>query len=139
MQKYPAYKDSGVEWLGEIPNHWEVKKVTHVFNKIGSGTTPTAGALKYYDNGQINWLQTGDLNDGLIDDTNKKITKKAIRALIIIVIKIIKNCKTKTSNCKKKELGKIKIKIEVNSINKNVVISIKQNIVGISKRFSGCN
>jgi restriction endonuclease S subunit len=78
MQKYPAYKDSGVEWLGEIPNHWEVKKVTHVFNKIGSGTTPTAGALKYYDNGQINWLQTGDLNDGLIDDTNKKITKKAI-------------------------------------------------------------
>lgn len=78
IQKYPAYKDSGVEWLGEIPNHWEVKKVTHVFNKIGSGTTPTAGALKYYDNGQINWLQTGDLNDGLIDDTNKKITKKAI-------------------------------------------------------------
>jgi type I restriction enzyme S subunit len=78
MQKYPAYKDSGVEWLGEIPSHWEVKKVTHVFNKIGSGTTPTAGALKYYDNGQINWLQTGDLNDGLIDDTNKKITKKAI-------------------------------------------------------------
>ena len=78
MQKYPAYKDSGVEWLGEIPNHWAVKKVTHVFNKIGSGTTPTAGALKYYDNGQINWLQTGDLNDGLIVDTNKKITKKAI-------------------------------------------------------------
>jgi len=24
MQKYPAYKDSGVEWLGEIPNHWEI-------------------------------------------------------------------------------------------------------------------
>ena len=82
MQKYPNYKDSGVEWLGEIPNHWEVKKVTHVFNKIGSGTTPTAGALKYSDNGQINWLQTGDLNDGLIVDTNKKITKKAITDLI---------------------------------------------------------
>ena len=78
MQKYPDYKDSGVEWLGEIPKDWAVKKVTHVFNKIGSGTTPTAGALKYYDNGQINWLQTGDLNDGLIVDTNKKITKKAI-------------------------------------------------------------
>lgn len=25
VQKYPAYKDSGVEWLGEIPEHWEVK------------------------------------------------------------------------------------------------------------------
>lgn len=26
IQKYPAYKDSGVKWLGAIPNHWEVKK-----------------------------------------------------------------------------------------------------------------
>ncbi len=26
---YPAYKDSGVEWLGEVPAHWEVKKIKH--------------------------------------------------------------------------------------------------------------
>ena len=26
FKPYPAYKDSGVEWLGEIPAHWEVKK-----------------------------------------------------------------------------------------------------------------
>jgi type I restriction enzyme, S subunit len=24
--RYPAYKDSGVEWLGEVPEHWEVKR-----------------------------------------------------------------------------------------------------------------
>ena len=24
LEKYPAYKDSGVEWLGEIPEHWKV-------------------------------------------------------------------------------------------------------------------
>jgi type I restriction enzyme S subunit len=24
IQKYPAYKDSGVEWLGEIPSNWEI-------------------------------------------------------------------------------------------------------------------
>ena len=78
IQKYPAYKDSGVEWLGEIPSHWEVKKVTHIFNKIGSGTTPIAGLPKYYDNGNINWLQTGDLNDSIITETSKKITLKAI-------------------------------------------------------------
>ena len=23
LQKYPEYKDSGVEWLGEIPSHWD--------------------------------------------------------------------------------------------------------------------
>jgi len=26
MKPYPSYKGSGVEWLGEIPEHWEVKK-----------------------------------------------------------------------------------------------------------------
>jgi hypothetical protein len=27
---YPAYKESGVEWLGEIPAHWEVRKLKFV-------------------------------------------------------------------------------------------------------------
>jgi type I restriction enzyme S subunit len=27
---YPAYKDSGVEWIGEVPDHWEVKRLRHV-------------------------------------------------------------------------------------------------------------
>lgn len=78
LPKYDNYKPSNVEWLGEIPQHWEVKKITHLFDKIGSGTTPTAGVPKYYDNGEINWLQTGDLTDGIIEKTAKKITKKAI-------------------------------------------------------------
>jgi type I restriction enzyme S subunit len=38
--RYEAYKDSGVEWLGEIPKHWEVWKLAHAFDVIGSGTTP---------------------------------------------------------------------------------------------------
>lgn len=76
-KKYDKYKPSGIEWLGEIPSHWEVKKITHVFSKIGSGTTPTAGLSKYYENGELNWLQTGDLTDGIIEATSKKITQKA--------------------------------------------------------------
>lgn len=26
MRRYESYKDSGVEWLGEVPSQWEVKK-----------------------------------------------------------------------------------------------------------------
>ena len=29
FEPYPAYKDSGIEWLGEIPAHWEVKRLSH--------------------------------------------------------------------------------------------------------------
>jgi type I restriction enzyme S subunit len=78
MNKYDTYKDSGIEWIGEIPSHWEVKKVNYCFEQIGSGTTPTAGKPEYYENGQFNWLQTGDLNDADISETSKKITQKAL-------------------------------------------------------------
>ena len=33
MQKYDSYKDSGVQWLGEIPSHWEVKRTKYVWQE----------------------------------------------------------------------------------------------------------
>lgn len=35
--RYEAYKDSGVEWLGEIPEHWNLKKIKFFVNEIESG------------------------------------------------------------------------------------------------------
>ena len=34
LKPYPAYKDSGVEWLGEIPAHWEVRRLKFVSTLI---------------------------------------------------------------------------------------------------------
>lgn len=31
MEKYKEYKDSGVQWLGEIPSHWKVRKMKYTF------------------------------------------------------------------------------------------------------------
>jgi type I restriction enzyme S subunit len=33
MKQYDSYKDSGIEWIGEIPSHWEVKRVGSVFSQ----------------------------------------------------------------------------------------------------------
>lgn len=33
MQQYDSYKDSGVQWLGEIPSHWEVKRLASYFSE----------------------------------------------------------------------------------------------------------
>ncbi|ADC48812.1 Type 1 restriction-modification system (S) endonuclease subunit [Alkalihalophilus pseudofirmus OF4] len=44
-------KDSGVKWIGEIPEHWEVKKVKHFAIHVGSGKTPSGGAEIYLDEG----------------------------------------------------------------------------------------
>jgi type I restriction enzyme S subunit len=76
--RYEAYKDSGVEWLGEVPANWEVWKLTHAFSVIGSGTTPRTDNAAYYEDGQIHWLNTGDLNDGELFDCEKRITALAI-------------------------------------------------------------
>ena len=32
MKSYPSYKDSGVEWIGEIPIHWDFKRLKHISN-----------------------------------------------------------------------------------------------------------
>ncbi len=73
-------KDSGIDWLGQIPEHWKLKKVTHVTTMIGSGTTPKSDNPEYYENGTVNWLVTGDLNDGTVSQTSNKVTDKAIFA-----------------------------------------------------------
>jgi len=44
-------KDSGVEWIGEVPEGWEVKRIKHVTTKIGSGVTPSGGGTTYLDIG----------------------------------------------------------------------------------------
>lgn len=79
MKKYDKYKDSGIEWLGEIPEHWNTLKLGRSFSNIGSGTTPKSTNPEYYENGQINWLNTGDLNDSYINETSKKITQLALK------------------------------------------------------------
>ena len=40
-----ALKDSGVEWIGEIPEHWEVKQLRYMFN-LGKGLTITKENLQ---------------------------------------------------------------------------------------------
>ena len=42
-----AMRDSGVEWLGEIPAHWDMRRLRHVASKFGSGVTPRGGAAVY--------------------------------------------------------------------------------------------
>ena len=72
-------KDSGVEWIGKVPEHWEVMKTSLLYTNIGSGTTPSTSKQEYYEDDGFCWLQTGDLNDGYITDTSKKISKVAVK------------------------------------------------------------
>ncbi|MCG6403690.1 restriction endonuclease subunit S [Vibrio fluvialis] len=71
-------KESGVDWIGKIPEHWEITKISNLTNTT-SGSTPQSGNVEAYYNGNIPWVRTTDLNDDLLFDTPEKITYKALR------------------------------------------------------------
>ena len=56
-------KDSGIDWLGEIPTHWEVRRLKHSTEKIGSGKTPKGGAERYIDSG-VMFLRSQNVHFG---------------------------------------------------------------------------
>ncbi len=74
---YAEMKDSGVHWIGQIPKEWKVQKLLRCFGLIGSGTTPKSQVEDYY-NGNIPWLQSGDINGGIVESTAKSIKEIAL-------------------------------------------------------------
>ena len=60
LDKTVPLKDSGIDWIGEVPQGWGVKAIKYIFDEIGSGSTPKSDNEIFYD-GDINWIQSGDL------------------------------------------------------------------------------
>ncbi|MEX0827597.1 MAG: restriction endonuclease subunit S, partial [Haliea sp.] len=52
-------KDSGIDWLGQIPAHWEVMRVKHIA-KLESGHTPDKKVEAYWSEGDIPWVSLND-------------------------------------------------------------------------------
>lgn len=69
-------KDSGIEWIGQIPTHWEIRKVKNYYT-MQTGFTPDTKNESYYDdiNG-YDWINISDIQDGeTITETKKKISQ----------------------------------------------------------------
>ena len=74
---YPAYKDSGVEWLGRVPEHWVTKKLLYWISGYGSGTTPSSE--DEYSTDGLPWVTTGELRENTVFSTEKCITHDALK------------------------------------------------------------
>ena len=72
-------KDSGIKWIGMVPEHWGKNKIQRLFSFIGSGTTPKGNqSYANKDNG-IPWINSGDLNYGYLYECSKYVTLKALQ------------------------------------------------------------
>jgi type I restriction enzyme, S subunit len=80
FRTYRAYRDSGVEWLGEVPEHWEVSK-TKVVARLRSGHTPSRQHPEYWQDCTIPWFGLADvwqIRDGrreYVSETAERISE----------------------------------------------------------------
>ncbi len=77
FQRYPKYKASGVEWLGEVPAHWEVRRLKFLVSeplKYGANE-----AAEIEDRSLPRFVRITDIDDsgGLRDDTFKSLPAEA--------------------------------------------------------------
>ena len=73
-------KPSGIEWIGDIPESWDVGRVKDYY-ALQTGFTPDTSVSEYYDdeNGYL-WVSIADINeDKIINDTKSKISSLYVR------------------------------------------------------------
>ena len=66
-------KNSGVEWIGQVPEHWEVIRLKRCA-AVKTGCTPSTKELKYYENQDINWFTPEDIGSERICEAQKKVS-----------------------------------------------------------------
>lgn len=88
-------KDSGVEWLGEVPAHWVVKRVKQLASLISKGTTPSTIGEDLADDG-VRFLKAENIGKSISvqqhpeffisDEVNKKIARSQLQENDVLVI-----------------------------------------------------
>lgn len=71
-------KDSGVEWIGEIPRHWTIKKIKHLSQvKRGSSPRPIDDPNYFDENGRFSWVRIADVSASgkYLEKTSEKLSE----------------------------------------------------------------
>ncbi|ECQ8106316.1 hypothetical protein F0030_07650 [Campylobacter upsaliensis] len=77
-----SYKPSGIKWLGEIPKHWEIRRLKYLVERIIGGGTPDTSNLQYWANDENEgylWVSIEDItNADFITDTKRYINQSGL-------------------------------------------------------------
>lgn len=75
----PKLKPSGVDWLGNVPELWEVKKLGHISVVVRGASPRPAGDARYFDGDFVPWITVGDLtkdNNPYLERTESMLTEE---------------------------------------------------------------
>ena len=75
---YPAYKPSGVEWLGDVPEHWELRRVKSLsIVRRGASPRPIGDSRYFDDNGEYAWVRISDVtaSNNYLEVTTQRLSR----------------------------------------------------------------
>lgn len=79
LDKTTPMKDSEIDWIGEMPKHWNVKRLRYVC-RLKTGTTPSENEGINIDEVGLNWFTPSDFSPSLTLETSEKyVSPEAIR------------------------------------------------------------
>jgi type I restriction enzyme S subunit len=83
LNPHAPMKDSGIEWLGEVPAHWSVASLRY-FATFATGSTPDRSSPRYW-NGGIPWVKTGEINYSTITETEETISEEGLASCSVAI------------------------------------------------------
>ena len=80
IHKEVPMKDSGVKWIGMIPEHWKIMRLRFVC-EFRNGYTPSKANPKFWENGTIPWFRMEDIRDSgrFLNEAKQYISKEAVK------------------------------------------------------------
>ncbi len=79
-------KDSGIDWIGEIPAHWEVRRFKELFRNYTTGFTPDSKDMSNFsDDENKTWVTIADLSSRIITQSNMCLSEKALQKHLPVI------------------------------------------------------
>lgn len=80
MKRYDEYKQTGTPWIGEIPSHWESKRLRFIC-EFRNGYTPSKANPDFWTDGTIPWYRMEDIRDSgrRLNEAKQYVTEDAVK------------------------------------------------------------
>ena len=72
-----AFKDFGITWLGEVPDHWRVWPIGRLA-RVGNGSTPSRTTPEFWQDGSYPWLNSSFANRQEVFESDQFVTTRAL-------------------------------------------------------------
>lgn len=80
LKSYLIYECSGTSWLGDVPEHWEVRRLKQVFHRIVGGSTPSSAEPSFWD-GDVIWITPTDISKTeRLSTSQRRITQRGLKS-----------------------------------------------------------